>query len=102
MPCLHDGEIMCMWFYSATGFSSAFCDAEILGSTFLKVFQLRAAFHGGPRDQKKPIEEELIAGDRLKYFHPTKPGDVLGGRFRIIAKLGFGGGSTVWLAENLK
>jgi hypothetical protein len=51
---------------------------------------------------KTPIDEELIAGDRIKYFHPTKPGDVLDGRFKILAKLGFGGGSTVWLAENLK
>lgn len=51
---------------------------------------------------RAPIDEELIAGDRLKYFHPTGPGDVLDGRLKIIAKLGFGGGSTVWLAENVK
>ncbi|KAG5795434.1 hypothetical protein H9Q69_005527 [Fusarium xylarioides] len=51
---------------------------------------------------REPIEEELLPGDRLRYFHPTHPGDVLGGRFKTIAKLGFGTGSTVWLAENLK
>jgi hypothetical protein len=49
-----------------------------------------------------PIEAELLLGDGLKYFHPTKPGEVLGDRFKTIAKLGFGAGSTVWLAENLK
>lgn len=50
----------------------------------------------------EPIEEELLPGDRLGNFHPTQPGEVLGGRFKTIAKLGFGSGSTVWLAENLK
>jgi len=50
----------------------------------------------------EPIEEELLPGDRLRYFHPTQAGEVLDGRFKTIAKLGFGAGSTVWLAENLK
>lgn len=48
-----------------------------------------------------PLDEELLPNDRLKYFHPTQPGQVLGGRYKTIAKLGFGSGSTVWLAENL-
>ncbi|EHK19632.1 uncharacterized protein TRIVIDRAFT_193504 [Trichoderma virens Gv29-8] len=50
----------------------------------------------------EPIEEGLLPGNRLRYFHPTKPGEVLDGRFKTIAKLGFGAGSTVWLAENLR
>ncbi|OIW34212.1 kinase domain protein [Coniochaeta ligniaria NRRL 30616] len=50
----------------------------------------------------EPIEEELFPDDRLRYFHPTKPGEVLDGRYKTITKLGFGTGSTVWLAENLK
>lgn len=48
-----------------------------------------------------PVDEELLPNDRLKYFHPTQPGQILGGRYKTIAKLGFGSGSTVWLAENL-
>ncbi|KAG8423100.1 hypothetical protein J3458_000020 [Metarhizium acridum] len=47
------------------------------------------------------IDEELLPGDRLRSFHPTRPGEVLDGRFRTIAKLGYGGGSTVWLADNI-
>ncbi|KAI5464115.1 hypothetical protein BGZ63DRAFT_411922 [Mariannaea sp. PMI_226] len=43
---------------------------------------------------KSPIEEEELAGDRLAAFHPTKPGDVLDGRFRTVAKLDFGTSST--------
>lgn len=50
----------------------------------------------------EPIEEELLPGDRLRCFHPTRPGEVLDGRFKAIAKLGYGSSSTVWLAENLK
>lgn len=50
----------------------------------------------------EPIEEELFPDDRLSCFHPTRPGELLDGRFRTIAKLGFGTGSTVWLAENLE
>ncbi|KAF4948915.1 hypothetical protein FGADI_9199 [Fusarium gaditjirri] len=50
----------------------------------------------------EPVDEEFLYENRLKYFHPTQAGDVLDGRFRAIAKLGFGAGSTVWLAENLK
>lgn len=50
----------------------------------------------------EPVDEEFLYEERLKYFHPTRAGDVLDGRFKAIAKLGFGAGSTVWLAENLK
>ncbi|KAF5599293.1 kinase domain-containing protein [Fusarium pseudoanthophilum] len=50
----------------------------------------------------QPVDEEFLYENRLDYFHPTQAGDVLDGRFKAIAKLGFGAGSTVWLAENLK
>ncbi|KAG6263730.1 hypothetical protein E4U48_006550 [Claviceps purpurea] len=49
----------------------------------------------------EPVEEARWT-DRLKYFHPTEPGQILDGRFKTIAKLGYGRGSTVWLAENLE
>jgi len=50
----------------------------------------------------EPFEEELLSDDRVKYFHPTRPGEILDGGYRTIAKLGFGIGPTVWLAENLE
>ncbi|KAF5611578.1 kinase domain protein [Fusarium subglutinans] len=50
----------------------------------------------------EPIDEEFLYENMLKYFHPTQAGDVPDGRFKLIAKLGFGAGSTAWLAENLK
>jgi hypothetical protein len=60
--------------------------------------------HPGPMAHiiDEPTEEELFPGDRLSYFDPTQPGELLDGRFKTIAKLDFGNGSTVWLAENLE
>lgn len=60
--------------------------------------------HGGAAavfQNDEPFEEEVL-GHRLKQFHPTHPGQLLNGRFKTIAKLGFGAGSTVWFAENEK
>ena len=34
-------------------------------------------------------------------YHPVKPGDVVGHRFKIIHKLGNGGFALVWLARDL-
>lgn len=64
----------------------------------LSVSQLKSMRH----TIDEPIEEELLPGDRLKYFHPTRSGEVLDSRYKTIVKLGYGGGSTVWLAENLR
>ncbi|KAL1853634.1 hypothetical protein VTK73DRAFT_8914 [Phialemonium thermophilum] len=61
-----------------------------------------SASSSGVREIHEPIDEELLVGDRVKYFYPARPGEILDGRFKTIVKLGFGGGSTVWLAENLK
>jgi serine/threonine-protein kinase SRPK3 len=38
---------------------------------------------------------------RLGGFHPIHIGDILGGTFRVLHKLGFGGYSTVWLTRDL-
>ena len=35
-------------------------------------------------------------------FHPVHLGDVLGERYRVCRKLGFGSSSTVWLAKDLR
>jgi serine/threonine-protein kinase SRPK3 len=36
------------------------------------------------------------------FFHSTHPGQVLNDRYQTITKLGWGFGSTVWLAEDLR
>jgi serine/threonine protein kinase len=42
-----------------------------------------------------------LAGDRGRLFHPVVVGDIYS-HYRVIRKLGHGGLSTVWLAEDLK
>jgi serine/threonine protein kinase len=46
------------------------------------------------------IEEERIPGYNPKNFYPVNPGDLLNNRYRIVAKLGWGTTSTVWLAQD--
>lgn len=47
-----------------------------------------------------PIEEELTPGYDSRHFYPVNPGDVLHNRYEMMAKLGFGSCSTVWLARD--
>lgn len=49
-----------------------------------------------------PIEEELVPNYDPRHFYPVNPGEVLHNRYEMIAKLGCGSGSTVWLARDTK
>ncbi|EMF09309.1 protein kinase [Sphaerulina musiva SO2202] len=53
-------------------------------------------------DPNKPIEEEQSPYYRHDFFHPTRLWDILNSRYQIVAKLGHGSGSTVWLARDLR
>ncbi|KAJ5405013.1 protein kinase [Penicillium sp. CMV-2018d] len=44
------------------------------------------------------IEEQTLPFHHRKYYYPVKIGQVFKDRYRIIAKLGYGAYSTVWLA----
>jgi hypothetical protein len=33
-------------------------------------------------------------------FHPVRLGDIFGGRYEVVQKIGFGRESTVWLADD--
>jgi serine/threonine-protein kinase SRPK3 len=46
------------------------------------------------------IEEERVSGYDAKQFYPISLGDILHGRYKILAKLGCGSSSTVWLAKD--
>lgn len=47
-----------------------------------------------------PVEEQTLPLYHQKHYYPVKLGDVFNGRYRIIAKLGYGAYSTVWLARD--
>ena len=48
-----------------------------------------------------PLEEELLPHYNEAHFYPVRPDEVFKKRYKAITKLGFGGGSTVWLARDL-
>ena len=48
------------------------------------------------------IEEERREDYDPKEFYPVKLGEVFRGTYQVVAKLGYGGRSTVWLARNLQ
>ena len=52
-------------------------------------------------ESSQPIEEENSPYYHPGCFYPAQLGEVLGGRYQIATKLGYGSGSTVWLARDL-
>ncbi|KFZ00462.1 hypothetical protein V500_01055 [Pseudogymnoascus sp. VKM F-4518 (FW-2643)] len=47
------------------------------------------------------LEEEQNPDYDPKRFYPARIGETINGKYQIISKLGFGTGSTVWLAEEM-
>ncbi|CAG7922237.1 unnamed protein product [Penicillium olsonii] len=47
------------------------------------------------------IEEEKCPGYSPKSYYPAKPGEILAETFQLVAKIGWGTGSTVWLARDV-
>lgn len=50
------------------------------------------------RVHESPQEEGKYSFYDPKIFYPARIGETLGGKYRLISKLGWGTGSTVWLA----
>lgn len=48
------------------------------------------------------IDEETIPNYSPNDYYSIHPGQVLNNRYQTITKLGWGFGSTVWLAEDLR
>ena len=47
------------------------------------------------------LEEEAHDASKGRYY-PVRIGEVLNTKYQVVGKLGFGLGSTVWLAKNLQ
>ena len=48
------------------------------------------------------MQEEDVPGYRADNYYPVTLGEVLNDRYRVVAKLGYGVGSTVWLCRDVK
>lgn len=53
-----------------------------------------------PSDQK--IEEEAHGSILKGRYYPVRIGDVVGEKYQVLGKLGYGVGSTVWLANEFQ
>ncbi|EFR05429.1 CMGC/CLK protein kinase [Nannizzia gypsea CBS 118893] len=50
--------------------------------------------------QQEPVEEQTLSFYHRKNYYPVKIGEVFNDRYQVIAKLGYGGYATVWLARD--
>lgn len=57
-------------------------------------------FAGLPKHEK--FEEERLIGYNAEKFYPVRLGEVFKSRYQVVAKLGFGMASTVWLCRDLQ
>ncbi|KAK2029527.1 protein kinase [Colletotrichum zoysiae] len=62
-------------------------------------FSPRVDFKAIPANQK--IEEETLPGYKPESYYPVRIGEIFESRYQVVAKLGYGAGSTVWLCQDL-
>ncbi|KJZ71164.1 hypothetical protein HIM_03117 [Hirsutella minnesotensis 3608] len=48
------------------------------------------------------VEEETLPNYQAETYYPVRIGEVFESRYQVVAKLGYGTGSTVWLCRDLK
>ncbi|KAF3000666.1 hypothetical protein E8E13_000585 [Curvularia kusanoi] len=52
-------------------------------------------------ESTKTVEEEGVPNYRADNFYPVQLGEVFESRYQVVAKLGFGTASTIWLCRDL-
>lgn len=68
--------------------------------SFLKEHFISAKATNLSRSQ--PFEEERLPLYNADWFYPVHMGEVFISRYKIVAKLGYGAYSTVWLCRDMK
>lgn len=53
-------------------------------------------------DPSQLVEEERLPFYNRSHYYPMRIGEVLKDRYQVIAKLGYGTSSTVWLCRDLR
>jgi hypothetical protein len=51
--------------------------------------------------EHEKVKEEIIVGYQANKYYPVRLGDVFNSRYKVVAKLGWGVYSTVWLCRDL-
>jgi hypothetical protein len=51
---------------------------------------------------QEKIEEETVIDYRADRFYPVRLGEVFKSRYQVVAKLGYGTSSTIWLCRDLE
>ena len=54
-----------------------------------------------PIPQQELVDEEVCPDYNSASFYPAKPGEVLAKNYQLLAKIGWGSQSTVWLARDI-
>lgn len=66
-----------------------------------QLFRLRSSSYKAlPLDQK--IEQEAHDAISKYRYYPVRIGDIVESKYQIVGKLGYGLGSTVWLANETR
>lgn len=52
-------------------------------------------------DQSQELDEETLPTYQPEKYYPVNQGEILNDRYQILAKIGYGVTSTVWLAKDL-
>lgn len=79
---------------------------SLTGHLFLKRTRLSPCCFQAKRLRHQPAEHASFASEQLslgypeRVFFPARPGQVYKDRYRVIAKLGYGRHSTVWLGRD--
>lgn len=50
---------------------------------------------------EETVEEEGSPHYKAEKFYPVRLGEVFESRYKVVAKLGFGTASTIWLCRDL-
>ena len=49
-----------------------------------------------------PIEEQTLPRYCPQHYYPVQLGETFNNRYQVVAKLGYGASSTVWLARDIQ
>jgi len=53
-------------------------------------------------DPSQMVEEEQLPFYNRNHYYPMRIGEVLKDRYQVLAKVGYGTSSTVWLCRDLR